>query len=108
MMHGKLDLLVALLAEGVDRNRSAAQEAGVAGVALLAEGVDRNLCAQARRRTFFVALIAEGVDRNRRYVVLAMMVSSVALLAEGVDRNSFSSAPSSATGQCRPPRGGRG
>ena len=34
--------LVALLAEGVDRNRGAASFFGAACVALLAEGVDRN------------------------------------------------------------------
>ena len=35
---------VALLAEGVDRNRKAAAGMPFVDVALLAEGVDRNLC----------------------------------------------------------------
>ena len=102
--------LVALLAEGVDRNwkswtrfitrctspssRRAWIEIGKAGrdlsraaVALLAEGVDRNSpmnsfqCCQSK-----VALLAEGVDRN---IAGAKGKPSayVALLAEGVDRN---------------------
>jgi len=80
-------LPVALLAEGVDRNRAVAQRPQHHTVALLAEGVDRNsqvLCrllpkraspssrrawieigqAPARPDRAFVALLAEGVDRN--------------------------------------------
>ena len=79
--------LVALLAEGVDRNsavrvailscvkspssRRAWIEMGKHGaskrassVALLTEGVDRNSIAVARRITLRVALLTEGVDRN--------------------------------------------
>ena len=33
-------------------------------VALLAEGVDRNLEGQAHGLSYLVALLAEGVDRN--------------------------------------------
>mgnify|MGYP005791388023 CR=1 FL=1 len=103
-------ILVALLAEGVDRNSSAAEYADcVEGVALLAEGVDRNSTAcrcalmscrspSSRRawieimvrilmgKSMYVALLAEGVDRN--YPPLGGPVRRrVALLAEGVDRN---------------------
>ena len=39
---------------------------GTVIVALLAEGVDRNFCTKASRgRSRSVALLAEGVDRNR-------------------------------------------
>ena len=76
-------------------------------VALLAEGVDRN-------RTYIirsslkaaVALLAEGVDRNPGGC-RSLSSRLVALLAEGVDRNSTNwtlTGPST----CRPPRGGRG
>ena len=57
--------LVALLAEGVDRNRTSLSLPPVAEVALLAEGVDRNwLWALDNAPTGSVALLAEGVDRN--------------------------------------------
>ena len=79
--------MVALLAEGVDRNflstvprpdalkspssRRAwieilAQQTAAAPVtvALLAEGVDRNISRSANAARFVVALLAEGVDRN--------------------------------------------
>ena len=57
-------------------------------VALLAEGVDRNrasrrhLCCRHR-----VALLAEGVDRNKMKDETEEQHETVALLAEGVDRN---------------------
>ena len=56
---------VALLAEGVDRNRGShpGPAAGVK-VALLAEGVDRNATVQMDVTCPSVALLAEGVDRN--------------------------------------------
>ena len=101
--------IVALLAEGVDRNTSALPSPQKGEVALLAEGVDRNhvgnaLDAKSRRspssrrawieiynkgsfRTMeTVALLAEGVDRNNIDSVYDR-TCSVALLAEGVDRN---------------------
>ena len=78
-------------------------------VALLAEGVDRNRNQNVTQETLVVALLAEGVDRNshasepivsvlvspssRRAWIEMMSASSclmaarVALLAEGVDRN---------------------
>ena len=79
------------------------------GVALLAEGVDRNRLPRTLRLSTRVALLAEGVDRNVLRVVLlaadplspssrrawiemmcpwfALLTKAVALLAEGVDRN---------------------
>ena len=101
--------LVALLAEGVDRNIQGPDTEEVLLVALLAEGVDRNLRDSARldqillspssRRAWIemyeendlprpdhVALLAEGVDRNSTNWTLTGP-STVALLAEGVDRN---------------------
>ena len=58
--------LVALLAEGVDRNiHLPLCFALLSAVALLAEGVDRNQCIRSRQCGPKVALLAEGVDRNR-------------------------------------------
>ena len=57
-------------------------------VALLAEGVDRNSHEMFKivpQDT--VALLAEGVDRNAEFEVLPDGQKKVALLAEGVDRN---------------------
>ena len=45
VLHIKPGLRVALLAEGVDRNKMSALTPVAARVALLAEGVDRNSCA---------------------------------------------------------------
>ena len=121
--------MVALLAEGVDRNRTLAINNGAAAVALLAEGVDRNCMAASMPSKPEVALLAEGVDRN---VLMALVATGalVALLAEGVDRNisrsanaaRFVGSPSSRRAwiemvdsllshhdpERRPPRGGRG
>ena len=56
---------VALLAEGVDRNRIYRMTRPTDGkVALLAEGVDRNPSGHPSWRCSGVALLAEGVDRN--------------------------------------------
>ena len=98
---------VALLAEGVDRNRSIWEatdclstspssrrawiEIGKAG---------RNLSRAA------VALLAEGVDRNHT-VCLWRCFRGVALLAEGVDRNMIFGGKKHGKMR-RPPRGGRG
>ena len=74
--------LVALLAEGVDRNRwCKARFTLTETVALLAEGVDRNFSASIPVSS------AEGVDRNSPTVMAASTTAVVALLAEGVDRN---------------------
>ena len=122
-------VIVALLAEGVDRNLRPAVEDHIDEVALLAEGVDRNI--QLRRSVLipasspssqrawieippvpahtpprWVALLAEGVDRNFERPGGFVDVI-VALLAEGVDRN-ISSASSMAAFARRPPRRGRG
>ena len=79
---------VALLAEGVDRNRVTRRLPRYpAPVALLAEGVDRNTSVRVYPLSAVVALLAEGVDRNRCHVLLTQGVLQVALLAEGVDRN---------------------
>ena len=102
--------LVALLAEGVDRNLLSEYEVFATHVALLAEGVDRNLIQQgvqpdglaspSSRRAWIeisasilhgthaaVALLAEGVDRNLLCFTDRLPQLHVALLAEGVDRN---------------------
>ena len=76
-------------------------------VALLAEGVDRNVeIPDEIESEIYVALLAEGVDRN----VLSDAVQAyigVALLAEGVDRNRYCWKRNGLFGG-RPPRGGRG
>ena len=62
--------LVALLAEGVDRNTNYGKTAGIAArVALLAEGVDRNVRYCGMICNAGVALLAEGVDRNHIHTV---------------------------------------
>ena len=91
---------VALLAEGVDRNRwrrlsfplslmspssrrawieiSGSRRAGSrSSVALLAEGVDRNVTRSSEvQREAIVALLAEGVDRNTALPVASVASSS--------------------------------
>ena len=102
--------VVALLAEGVDRNIPArllwehfekspsSRRAWIEifliwscmylhPVALLAEGVDRNILGLAAVRVDHVALLAEGVDRNLIGLDVVLDPANVALLAEGVDRN---------------------
>ena len=77
-------------------------------VALLAEGVDRNrnsICSRVEQSS--VALLAEGVDRNLACYTKQAQPDYVALLAEGVDRNSCPTTLTLVT-RCRPPRGGRG
>ena len=56
-------------------------------VALLAEGVDRNHNSPGRMCVNQVALLAEGVDRNKDCEGELLQDENVALLAEGVDRN---------------------
>ena len=81
-------LVVALLAEGVDRNNFCLMaEITEPTVALLAEGVDRNTHESALRWADVVALLAEGVDRNFYITQITNADWTVALLAEGVDRN---------------------
>ena len=78
---------VALLAEGVDRNRPIGKGISIKRVALLAEGVDRNTCpccdfeAHGRSpssRRAWIEIGSPCPSHSRR---------AVALLAEGVDRN---------------------
>ena len=57
-------VVVALLAEGVDRNSIRRKQFGSFSVALLAEGVDRNPVSSEINPGAEVALLAEGVDRN--------------------------------------------
>ena len=79
--------LVALLAEGVDRNSNSILVWLLSCVALLAEGVDRNTeMPHTLAELQNVALLAEGVDRNIS-VSFCSIHAVVALLAEGVDRN---------------------
>ena len=100
--------VVALLAEGVDRNRIGYLTATFNFlVALLAEGVDRNKVYCAYDEIVEVALLAEGVDRNMSEAHRPSMNSAVALLAEGVDRNDSVYVLLSRC-MSRPPRGGRG
>ena len=75
-------------------------------VALLAEGVDRNSFAAFGEPCVGVALLAEGVDRNYKYLNTGTL-KGVALLAEGVDRNQVH-AEKHKRSWGRPPRGGRG
>ena len=77
-------------------------------VALLAEGVDRNKNEDGKAAFTTVALLAEGVDRNLASVDADPDKDKVALLAEGVDRNWWLSIVPVKFGQSRPPRGGRG
>ena len=99
-------------------------------VALLAEGVDRNIIDLAdaikkigspssrrawieimlqwnRTLAYTVALLAEGVDRNTTSSLRLTNPLHVALLAEGVDRNSLVE-QNDPVQHRRPPRGGRG
>ena len=56
---------VALLMEGVDRNKTRLGSPNLTSlVALLMEGVDRNCKNSTRRSAYQVALLMEGVDRN--------------------------------------------
>ena len=79
--------MVALLAEGVDRNRYTLMAEALQSVALLAEGVDRNShgVSGGRRRW-------PSPSSRRAWIEILLAVTPngkdrVALLAEGVDRN---------------------
>ena len=100
--------IVALLAEGVDRNGvSTPGDRVPSPVALLAEGVDRNnQTASEEGIAVLVALLAEGVDRNSSPLAVIQQFC-VALLAEGVDRNTILLLFQTLQNR-RPPRGGRG
>ena len=82
--------MVALLAEGVDRNgNTPSDDAKKLRVALLAEGVDKNML----HRLDLLFLLGSPSSR-RAWIEIRKMVQSlttleVALLAEGTDRNQF-------------------
>ena len=78
---------VALLAEGVDRNKLTEFAPLYDEVALLAEGVDRNM---ATASSF--AFVMRSPSSRRAWIEILLMTGQpnsckVALLAEGVDRN---------------------
>ena len=78
---------VALLAEGVDRNKLTTSSDQHAFVALLAEGVDRNNTSRGR-----ISRRYESPSSRRAWIEIysynyTLPVNKVALLAEGVDRN---------------------
>ena len=98
---------VALLVEGVDRNRYGVHHRPEGWVALLVEGVDRNL---AEIRHTIVVVASPSSWRAWIEIVQCLPphpVRQVALLVEGVDRN-LKSAKAKKYICRRPPRGGRG
>ena len=81
------ELRVALLAEGVDRNKPHRRHhTGSTSSPSSRRAWIEIPWPPERRRGSRVALLAEGVDRNRKWVT-GEVLPSVALLAEGVDRN---------------------
>ena len=98
---------VALLAEGVDRNKAGNSKVANKHVALLAEGVDRNW-----RLNVNITEAAASPSSRRAWIEITIAgsytkVNSVALLAEGVDRNRLEiKYKRKFVG--RPPHGGRG
>ena len=88
--HCSLQGCVALLAEGVDRNRDVpAQHPQAAWSPSSRRAWIEITCSSVRSLPHQVALLAEGVDRNL-YRSRRFTISQVALLAEGVDRNTGS------------------
>ena len=86
-MHAKLDGIVALLAEGVDRNKVMGYEIQRPGESPSSRRAWIEILFSALSRAAdVVALLAEGVDRNN-HAALVTLLLEVALLAEGVDRN---------------------
>ena len=82
------DLLVALLAEGVDRNVIQASVFSGMPSSPSSRRAWIEICTAARgSRQVLVALLAEGVDRNSPCHCRRQTRAVVALLAEGVDRN---------------------
>ena len=100
--------MVALLAEGVDRNAQMSRDPGLGYKSPSSRRAWIEI--SAARRSYVpgdVALLAEGVDRNQLGVVCSSLGPIVALLAEGVDRNLLWIGCVSGV-LSRPPRGGRG
>ena len=79
--------MVALLAEGVDRNRCSFRAIRATLVALLAEGVDRNPQGFELRSDAFGSPSSRRAWIEIKSAFLKPKNSEVALLAEGVDRN---------------------
>ena len=100
--------MVALLAEGVDRNDEDTGQFESIEPSPSSRRAWIEISQQQNHETdACVALLAEGVDRNGPSTFSPVSLSTVALLAEGVDRNSLN--PSSlSSSRRRPPRGGRG
>ena len=82
-----VELSVALLAEGVDRNQRKSASSLQSQVALLAEGVDRNWVKRS-----VVPVTQPSPSSRRAWIEIRRLGivhadGRVALLAEGVDRN---------------------
>ena len=79
---------VALLAEGVDRNKLTTSSDQHAFVALLAEGVDRNAAGKYHPGVRVVSPSSRRAWIEILHVMVVLLGQpGVALLAEGVDRN---------------------
>ena len=76
-------------------------------VALLAEGVDRNMHELNHSQSVYQSPSSRRAWIEISFCLLIVESVPVALLAEGVDRNEALAAEGGG-GPCRPPRGGRG
>ena len=86
-MMGQLLSMVALLAEGVDRNTFCSQNRTAENGSPSSRRAWIEIQRQGQRHPArHVALLAEGVDRNCQ-LAEGILCREVALLAEGVDRN---------------------
>ena len=79
--------MVALLAEGVDRNSAPRHARNAAPVALLAEGVDRNISMDVPQPLRLTSPSSRRAWIEIQVANLPSFGQLVALLAEGVDRN---------------------
>ena len=83
-----MSVVVALLAEGVDRNTKQVTVSQLAQASPSSRRAWIEIpCRSPARSPTNVALLAEGVDRNFLELVYSYLTPVVALLAEGVDRN---------------------
>ena len=99
--------IVALLAEGVDRNITRITPIEFIVVALLAEGVDRNGADHCYPIHHYVALLAEGVDRNQLPLwLLVVRLRSPSSRRAWIEIVTHTATTTAQNG--RPPRGGRG
>ena len=101
--------MVALLAEGVDRNFGfyCLQSDAATSLSSRRAWIEISYIADTLAACALVALLAEGVDRNIGAVDIPLDGVGVALLAEGVDRNTLIIHGHIAI-KSRSPRGGRG